>query len=212
MCHVDIYLTLQDKEDPLLVQKPITTYPRLQFVQFPDLINEFNLAPASPVQRWDISEGGWIMGNTETVLSVDSSLRLVLRLPKTLLQKWTDCPGLDEELRRLNRLKKRRGADLVSPPAKTLRLQSPSPPPEPESQTLVPSSVPPVPPVTTLPPSGLQTDTSASSQPPTVFRRWPRDYSVQEVAAGFDRIAELRVLVPRVLRRVWLAINEVLLN
>lgn len=196
-----VLIPLQDGEDPLAVQKVVATYPRVQLRQFDDLMQAFTLTAGSPVQRWDLMEHGWIMGDPQSVMTVGTVPRLLIRLPASLLQPWKKCPGLEDEIHRLgHRNSKRRApSPLPSPPPSkvahvgeavdaTLCSVMGSTGAHPEVQATDAASVAIVTVQATV---AAAQDSEVRPVEPVGSRQWPRDYNVSEIAAGFEQMANL---------------------
>ncbi len=180
----------------VVTSKVAKTYPCLQLDDYGDLMEAFSLSDNSNIQFCDISESGWKMGKPSTIMAADSVSRIIVCLPPTLLYKWQECPGLDTELARLGRQRKRHSptpSDM--PPAKVActeatpaRLsQTPSSPiflPSPPQSILLRI-------VTTL----LSTQVCVKHDPDgpkaSSGHGWPRDFNVAEVARGFECMCRL---------------------
>ncbi|KAI1785057.1 hypothetical protein LXA43DRAFT_1066272 [Ganoderma leucocontextum] len=182
-----------DGEEPLVVSKLAKTHPRLQLNDYTDLMQAFGLSEDSNVQFWDVVEAGWKMGKPSTIMSADSVSRLIVRLPPTLLYKWQDCPGLNVELERVRRQRKRRGQSLSDmPPTKVARTEATpatlsQTPLSPISHASSPRSAPPER-VTTSPSTRQCVKLEPDGQTALSGRGWPRDFNVAEVARGFERM------------------------
>lgn len=102
---------------PLIMEVEVSTYPNVQLESASAFVSSFKLTADSIVERWASTEADWVCGTIRTVVPIDPSNRLPLRLRGDIFEEWfnDDCPGLHEELQLQSRRPKRRGDNLVSP-------------------------------------------------------------------------------------------------
>ena len=102
---------------PLIMEVEVSTYPNVQLESASAFVSSFKLTANSIVERWASTEADWVCGTIRTVVPIDPSNRLPLRLRGDIFEEWSDddCPGLRAELQLQSRRPKRRGDDLVSP-------------------------------------------------------------------------------------------------
>lgn len=181
----------------------------------PGLCAAFKLSDDSVVERYSLSDRYWIAGRADSVFAVDqvrrvgdSAPHVLLRVRANLATVWldADCPELEAELQRLGSRSKRPrqlDEDMHTPPsAKVQRTgdegdERPAARRAPSSPTVEPRSALNTileRPTTTC--AVTDTMTSAvkaedSETGPNSMRRWPLDYSVQEIADGIRQMQDL---------------------
>lgn len=210
---------------PIRLHGEVTTFPLFQLSQFAHLATDLGLAPAAYVDAYNPYARAWEQQTISAVQAVESEQRLLFRVRKSLLEGLDDreCPGLAEEIclqpapqsPNDNTSKKRPSPDtpmLMGPPVKYARVDSS---PSRGEATLVPTPSPitlPTPFVTVDPsmpgpskqtssPSADGSSTQLTFQTLPLVKRWPNDYTVFELSAGFQQMDVLVAAQPSLTQR-----------
>ncbi|KIJ14754.1 hypothetical protein PAXINDRAFT_99820 [Paxillus involutus ATCC 200175] len=189
--------------DPIRLTHEISTFP-LQLSHYPSVVSNLELTPASYIDAYNCTTGHWEQHMITTVRTIESEQRLLYKLRKSLLAGLADdeCRGLAEEL--ALQLKRSVSKSAKVPSAKRFYLSEGYPAhvciPSPMSYTVPTQMIPypcycsgmnpqspVVPPTPLYSPDAPSTSRTSFPQhrrhPP--LKRWPNDYTVSEIAAGF---------------------------
>lgn len=210
---------------PIRLHGEVTTFPLFQLSQFAHLAADLGLGPAAYVDAYNPLARAWEQQTISAVQAVESEQRLLFRVRKSLLEGLDDreCPSLAEEIclqpvsqsPSSNASKKRPSADtpmLMGPPVKYARVDS-SPShsdahivPSASTITLAtpfvavdPSSPGPSKQISS--PSINSTSTQLTFQTLPLVKRWPNDYTVFELSAGFQQMDALIAQQPSLTQR-----------
>ncbi|KII96206.1 hypothetical protein PLICRDRAFT_241976 [Plicaturopsis crispa FD-325 SS-3] len=210
--------------EPLRLHHEVTTFPLFQLSHFPALVSDLGLSPTSYIDVYNPAARHFEQHLPTTVCTVVRGQRLLYKLRRSLLDGLTDaeCVGLHEELQMQHGVKrpaedvpeeapaqKYRLTDMYAqqPMAFPHALASPGTATSPIAGPSTPSSSSPS---TSSASTYLHHPTAPQHQPtpPTMFaipyhphpplKRWPNDYSVSELSAGF---AQVDVLAARTTQR-----------
>ncbi|KZT67035.1 hypothetical protein DAEQUDRAFT_758426 [Daedalea quercina L-15889] len=209
---------------PIRLHGEVTTFPLFQLSQFAHLAADLGLAPAAYVDAYNPHARAWEQQTICAVRALESEQRLLFRVRKSLLEGLDDseCPGLAEEIRlqpnAQNVASRKRPSDgpmLMAPPVKYARIEAHSSP-EPEP-SLTSNVNPPVPlsipaPFVAVDPSvpgpskqqlaeGDGASTQLTFQTLPLVKRWPNDYTVFELSAGFRQMDLLVAQHPSLTQR-----------
>ncbi|KAH9843542.1 uncharacterized protein C8Q71DRAFT_852077 [Rhodofomes roseus] len=216
---------------PIRLHGEVATFPLFQLSQFAHLAADLGFSPAAYVDAYNPHARAWEQQSISAVRAVESEQRLLFRMRKSLLEGLEDseCPSLAEEIRlqpqppeKPHASKKRPSPDgsvLMAPPVKYARVESTLTPPEPNGTSITPStsadrtpvslSIPA--PFVSVDPSGpgpskqspeLEgSSTQLTFQTHPLVKRWPNDYTVFELSAGFRQMDLLVAQQPSLTQR-----------
>ncbi|KAH9928809.1 uncharacterized protein B0H18DRAFT_998805 [Fomitopsis serialis] len=205
---------------PIRLHGEVATFPLFQLSQFAHLAADLGLAPAAYVDAYNPYARAWEQQTISAVRAVESEQRLLFRVRKSLLEGLEDseCPSLGEEIclqppPPVVASKKRSSPDsplLMAPSVKYARVEpSPPRPMSPGASTYqapVPLSMPsPFVAVDPCPskqsPDFESTPTQLTFQTLPLVKRWPNDYTVFELSAGFRQMDVLVAQQPSLTQR-----------
>lgn len=209
---------------PIRLHGEVTTFPLFQLSQFAHLATDLGLGPAAYVDAYNPYARAWEQQTISAVQAVESEQRLLFRVRKSLLEGLDDreCPSLAEEIclqpasqSPSSNARKRPASDtpmLMGPPVKYARVGSS---PSRGDAPIVPSASPitlPTPFVAVDPsvpgpskqiasPSTDGASTQLTFQTLPLVKRWPNDYTVFELSAGFQQMDVLVAQQPSLTQR-----------
>jgi hypothetical protein len=196
-----LILDLQNGAEPIDTQIYVDTYPDFHLRSLSETLAFCSHTEGAFIDYWD---GRWVTSKLDIAITVNKAYPILIRL-RPSLHALTDCPGLDEQLKRQPRVstKSKRTSDtLVSPLKKAPRLGDQSVASESrekgKGKEVAKSSSPsptyspfvhgtfrkPAPFPLDLDPVAV-TSVSSSSH-----KAWPRDFYVCEVVKGLKHLGE----------------------
>ncbi|OSC98755.1 hypothetical protein PYCCODRAFT_1427689 [Trametes coccinea BRFM310] len=119
---VTFVIWYKDNTPPAYYPKFVPTHPKVRLRMVGQLTAHLHLTSESLIQWLQPHEARWSCGDIDSIIDIDSSNRLLLRIPPDPFTEWT-CPKLEDEVQLLSRRAlKRGGSSLVSPMKKIPRV------------------------------------------------------------------------------------------